>query len=218
MYLVSPRVPQKIKQTLPDVRLVAILRNPVDRAHSQWQMELRHDTESITDFARATQIMQTMPDGSVRQRFIYGGKCYALLGRYYNLFGAARIYVLLHDELNAAPESLLKKPYSFLHVDASYLPPDIYTRYNEGGPPRSRFSYRRVYPLLAKPNTSLPQGWRSMLKDSSRKIKQKLLFNPPKLSLELRTELNGLFRDDILQLQDLIQQDLSGWLQNGVKE
>jgi Sulfotransferase family len=218
MYLVSPSVPQQIKQTLSDVRLVAILRNPVDRAYSQWQMELRNTTESITDFARATQTMQTLPDGSVRQRFIYGGKYYALLKPYYDLFGAARICVLLHDELNAAPESLLKKLYSFLDVDSAYLPPDIYTRYNEGGLPRSRGFYRNIYPLLTRLNTSLPPGMRSMLKGSSRKVKQQFLVKPPKLSSELRAELNGLFTDDILRLQDLIQQDLGSWLKNGVKE
>jgi hypothetical protein len=126
--------------------------------------------------------------------------------------------ILLHDELNSAPESLLKKLYSFLNVDSSYLPPDIYTRYNEGGLPRSRAFYRHVYPLLTRLNASLPLGLRSMLKGSSRRIKQQLLVKPPKLSPELRAELNCLFKDDILQLQDLIQQDLGGWLKNGVKE
>jgi hypothetical protein len=51
-YLFDPRAPLRIKNMLPDVRLIAILRNPVDRAYSQYQMNCRKGFEKLS-FAAA---------------------------------------------------------------------------------------------------------------------------------------------------------------------
>jgi len=51
-YLVHPLVPQRVAQLLPQVKLVALLRNPVDRAHSHYQHEVRDGRESLS-FAEA---------------------------------------------------------------------------------------------------------------------------------------------------------------------
>ena len=51
-YLVHPLVPQRAAQLLPQVKLVAVLRNPVDRAHSHYQHEVRGGRESLS-FAEA---------------------------------------------------------------------------------------------------------------------------------------------------------------------
>jgi hypothetical protein len=51
-YMVHPLVPQRVAQLLPDVKLIAILRNPVDRALSHYQHEVRGGRESLS-FAEA---------------------------------------------------------------------------------------------------------------------------------------------------------------------
>jgi hypothetical protein len=51
-YLVHPLVPQRAAQLLPGVKLVALLRNPVDRALSHYQHEVRGGRESLA-FAEA---------------------------------------------------------------------------------------------------------------------------------------------------------------------
>lgn len=51
-YLVHPQVPPRVAQLLPQVKLVALLRNPVDRALSHYQHELRAGRESLS-FAEA---------------------------------------------------------------------------------------------------------------------------------------------------------------------
>lgn len=47
-YLVHPLVPQRVAQLLPDVKLVALLRNPIDRALSHYQHEVRGGRESLS--------------------------------------------------------------------------------------------------------------------------------------------------------------------------
>jgi hypothetical protein len=47
-YLVHPLVPQRVARLLPDVKLIAVLRNPVDRALSHYQHEVRGGRESLS--------------------------------------------------------------------------------------------------------------------------------------------------------------------------
>jgi sulfotransferase family protein len=51
-YLVHPLVPQRAAQLLPEVKLIALLRNPVDRALSHYQHEVRGGREPLS-FAEA---------------------------------------------------------------------------------------------------------------------------------------------------------------------
>lgn len=51
-YLAHPHAPQRAAQLLPEVKLVALLRNPVDRALSHYQHEVRGGRESLS-FAEA---------------------------------------------------------------------------------------------------------------------------------------------------------------------
>ncbi len=45
-YLVHPEVPARVRAVLPEVKLIAILRNPVERAYSAYQRNLRRGRES----------------------------------------------------------------------------------------------------------------------------------------------------------------------------
>lgn len=46
-YMFHPLAPERIAQALPQVRLIALLRDPVDRAYSQWLFERRSGTEDL---------------------------------------------------------------------------------------------------------------------------------------------------------------------------
>ena len=52
-YLLDPLVPERMAKTIPDARLIALLRNPVDRAYSQYQMRVRRGDEARS-FGEAT--------------------------------------------------------------------------------------------------------------------------------------------------------------------
>jgi hypothetical protein len=51
-YLFSPDAPQRVAASLPDVKLIVMLRNPVERAYSQYQMSVRRGSETLP-FAEA---------------------------------------------------------------------------------------------------------------------------------------------------------------------
>lgn len=212
-YLVSLEAPGRIKHYLPDVKLIAILRHPVDRAYSQWQMEVRQGNEKTEDFAEAIKTVKVVADGTSRRRFVAGSLYYQLLQKYYALFDPSQICVLLSDHLSTDREDLVKKMYEFLKVDSSFVPQNINVRFNEGGGvPRSRtggFLLQKFFPALSGIKSLVPQGLREGFVGG---VRRQLLVKPPELAPELRAELSVFFRDDILRLQDLIHEDLSMWL------
>jgi len=53
-YLFDPQVPERMARIVPEARLIALLRNPVDRAYSHYQMEVRRGKEARS-FEEATQ-------------------------------------------------------------------------------------------------------------------------------------------------------------------
>jgi hypothetical protein len=53
-YLFDPQVPERMAQVVPEARLIALLRNPVDRAYSHYRMQVRRGTEARS-FEEATQ-------------------------------------------------------------------------------------------------------------------------------------------------------------------
>src|SRR5215213_1565056 len=47
-YLFHPAVPGRIHAAVPQARFIALLRNPIDRAYSQYHMKSRHDLETLS--------------------------------------------------------------------------------------------------------------------------------------------------------------------------
>jgi len=214
VYLYNLQAPARIKHYIPEAKLIALLRHPVDRAYSQWQMEIRNGTEKILDFDQAVEVKETLEDGTVWHRYVYQGMYYRLLKRYYDLFDSSHICVLISDHFRSDPYGVLQKVYQFLNIDPTYIP-DLSKRFNEGGLPRNRVwggVYRDILPIFTNWRAKLPSPIREQVGVVTKKIKKQGLIKPPNLSPELRAKLTGFFRTDILQLQDLIQQDLSIWL------
>ena len=52
-YVYIPEAPRRIRSRLPDAKLIAILRDPADRAYSAFLHTSRSGREPLTDFAQA---------------------------------------------------------------------------------------------------------------------------------------------------------------------
>jgi hypothetical protein len=52
-YIFHPLAPERVARTLPDVKLIAVLRNPVERAYSQYHSEVRKGFEDLPTFEEA---------------------------------------------------------------------------------------------------------------------------------------------------------------------
>lgn len=65
-YLFDPRPPDRIKKIIPHVKLIVLLRNPVDRAYSSYQMAFRRGREKLS-FAKAIEVESRRLTGELQK-------------------------------------------------------------------------------------------------------------------------------------------------------
>jgi len=196
-----------IRQYVPDAKLLIVYRQPVDRAYSAFVMHVREGQEPIRDFAAAVK------EGTIRRRRNYlEGSLYAQRTRkYLAAFPRDQLHFLLFDDLASAPERFMRSVFGILGVegDAAAAAP---ARENPGAWPKNAF-FDRLLALRLR----LPKNLRRLLPAPARRrmlsaVRSMGYEPPPPIDRGLRHELTGLFRADILELQDLIGRDLSAWL------
>jgi Sulfotransferase family len=124
-YLSSVAAPARISRYAPDAKLVAILRNPVERAISSFRFERLEGFETVPSLGAALDLEETRVRAhwSYVWRYAYRGLYYTHLCRYLALFAAHQIKVLLYEDWE--PEGgreLLREVFRFLDLDESYLP------------------------------------------------------------------------------------------------
>jgi hypothetical protein len=160
-------IPRRIVEQSPHAKLVAILRDPVDRAYSQHQMQLMNQWDTRT-FARAVdELLQ--PDALEETRrspdetnsYIVQGEYGRILAPYFALFDGAQILTLFHSDLEESPQRVVQTLFRFLGVDDAFTPPNLGKRYRVAAS-RRRFGW--VDPNAAQAwiaNISpLRAGWR----------------------------------------------------------
>ncbi|BFM39464.1 sulfotransferase [Synechocystis sp. LKSZ1] len=207
LYLYHPQAPHNIAQMLPTVRLIIILRNPVDRAYANFLHLVRDDREPL-DFtsAIAAESERINKHWEWFWHYLQQGYYGPQLQRYYELFPANQMKVYLYEDLVKRADWLLRDIFDFLQVDPDFQP-DMSVRPNKSGMPKNRF----LHQLLTKPNPI-----KSLLKPLfPAQLRQKIQhrnLETPKLTAEMRQQLINSYRVDILACQDLLQRDLSAWL------
>jgi Sulfotransferase domain len=206
IYLECPQSAARIHAIIPTVRIIACLRQPVDRAYSDYLMELRHRGRRF-DAARDLKAGSSWarPDSRWMQIGRYGEQ----LARYYALFPKEQIHVFLFDDLQENLRGVVQDVYRFLRIDPSFVP-DLETPHNTGGLPAnrllegiltSRLVNRAIKPLL-------PSGAVNL----ARRLRSRTMRRPPALPRELRAQLTNYFRDDVLRTSNLIGRSLDHWL------
>ncbi len=212
LYLYAREAPARIKRYIPDVRLIVVLRHPVDRAYASYLHLRRDGREVFESFEEAL--------SSERERIVCGwehlwhyvemGRYATQIQRYLDCFNAAQIKVILYEDFQAHPVEVVQQCFEFLNVDTHFIP-DFSRRPNQSGIPRSRFTQQvlsgdgYVKRLMAK---YLPEKIKGRILTQV----QRMNLHRPLMDEELRRELNDLFKEEIILLQDLIDRDLSHWL------
>jgi len=211
-YLGNPQAAERIRRTLPDVRLVAVLRNPIDRAYSNYLHQVRDGVEPCTDFRDALEAEEGRIRANWSPFWHYKGLGFYhhQLRAYFERFDRRQIRVHLYDDFVADPSAVMRDLFTFLDVDPAFEP-DVTRRYNESGVPNNR----KLYAWIRKPFRYglVPNILRtSSLAQRAGTLLHQTLLSKPRIAETTRGELKGVFRSDILALQELLGRDLSAWL------
>ena len=136
-YLFHPAVPERVKETLPDARLIALLRNPVERAYSHYQLMRLTGREKLS-FAEAIDAEERRVRGAGdellrdkpaarklgnrrhhehRHRAYVGRGLYAeQLERWFERFPREQLLVLRSEDLLARPDEIYAEVFDFIGV------------------------------------------------------------------------------------------------------
>lgn len=207
-YMRVPGVPELIHARLPGVKLIAILRQPAERAFSYYQLMRRNGVEPLDSFAAALQAeaaCQPLPDGTQRL-YRSAGYYYLQLSRYFKLFPRERLGIYLYDDLDADAVRVMQQIFAFLEVDDRFAPNTAY-RHNQSGTPKQHSLLHAVQGhvhIKRWLERIMPLTWQQRARDLS---KVRAAVDPALLA-----DLTAAYRDDIVQLQGLIDRDLTMWL------
>lgn len=138
-YLYIPFVPGRIKECLPDIKLIAILRNPVHRAYSDWWMLYSLGIESLTfEDALADNLNRLesgvsfdnedrwqehlsaiAEKGQLKYRtYLDYGYYEKQLHRYLQYFPKEQLKVFIFEDLKKNPGRLVREILEFLKIDS----------------------------------------------------------------------------------------------------
>lgn len=134
-YMFHPLAPQRIRESLPDAKIIVVLREPVDRAWSHYRREVDTGYETLT-FADALAAEPERLEGEADRILADPGydstahrhHSYASRGRYaeqiarlHRLFDPDRILILQSEALFASPNDELAKVWAFLGLNPVVL-------------------------------------------------------------------------------------------------
>lgn len=206
IYLECPQSAARIREVVPGARIVCFLREPVDRAYSDYLMYLRARGRRLDPDRDLTPDAPWARPGS---HWMQISRYHEALSRYYERFPREQIDVFLFDDLKTDAAACVRAVFAALGVDPAFTP-DLQTPHNIGGLPASR-TLERI--LTSRSVRRVVEPWiPRRVSDAVRRVRTKNLKKAPPLPDQLRAELLRHFRDDIGQTATLIGRNLDHWL------
>ena len=207
-YLVDPLSPERIKSTLGDIKIIIILRNPVERAFSSYGKGMRENNWhcSFTEFVEKNM-----------DYCIDRGRYYEQINRYYDFFSEKNILIMLYSDIKKAPEAFLRDVFCFLNVDNTYTPSQTKNRFNFGIAKRNLVTNfvvgtRNFIKNVPVMNKSIDVLQRNSLIN---KILVNTMLKRKHIDTEIVNSLRNIFLDDIKRLSVFLNKDFEKmWLDN----
>ena len=216
-YMYHKQAPGRIKYYNPDMKLIAILRQPAGRLYSRFlhlARESRLPTRDFSDCLDRQSIWWKRND-LIREGFYYEN-----LKPFYKLFPGNNIRIYLYEELNNHSSRVLRDIFRFLNVNPDFQP-DLTTRFNQSGIIKNKFLngiYGQKGLLTSGLKAIFPPSMVDRLKQNTylqktvNNLRGKNLEKPKPDPEVLNWLTREVYANDIMQLQELIGKDLSHWL------
>lgn len=129
-YLFDARTPERIARQYPSARLICSLRNPVDRAISNFVNDIR--AGALSADTRFREALDTHPE------YIEQGFYADQVERYLDHFPPQQLKILIYEDSLTDPYRFVRGIYDFLGVDPCFRPAMLETRLNAARVPKSR--------------------------------------------------------------------------------
>jgi hypothetical protein len=215
-YYVFPNAISRLRYHFPSIKLILILRNPMDRILSQYKFYLlKMKNENILNFLNAVESKHNYID--YIEKSLYAKHISSI----WSIVSKKNLFVAKYDNICDQPEIYIKNLYSFINVDSSYLPSVLYRKINPTPkvyhiPPRSILTLNKI--LSRK--TYYPMVPRTIIKPI--KALLQFCYNPEKFNRVSENDLSisddqkriiysKYLKNDIGNLERLLGWDLTEW-------
>lgn len=203
VYICHPGVPARIKQHMPDVKLILTLRNPISRAYSQYWQERRRLNEAATFDEIAEAERSTLYEPGKRGYFSRGFYL-AYIQRYLEHFDRSQLLILLFEDLVKDPAAFYRECFRFLGVDENFHCPQMEQNFNRSfiwTNPLYRFFFSHPRYTLRIPREVRPALC----------VGPKTPFSYPRMAEPTRDALRRFYRDANSRLADFLGRSLETW-------
>lgn len=209
-YFYVEDAPELIERHVPDVKLIFILRDPVDRFYSHYWQARKGAKEVPSSF----EALVENPDHRYFKLFEWVSSYKVHLERFRDCFPDRQIGILFHEDLVSDPLELLGTCYDFLEVEGGFVPGNLEERFNPASLPRNRWfqkilgwsrgvSFKKVLPDPIRNRLSRLIGYLSEL--NKREI------DYPAINPAIRGRLLERFEEDVDYVEGLTGRTLTSW-------
>lgn len=201
-YLAHPEAPRRIAQILPNVQIVVQLRNPIERAYSDYCMFYRRG--AVSDGPE----YYLGKENSAIPRFMEDGLYYRHITNFLDFFSREQIKVVLYDDIRSQPEAIVQGISRHIGVEGAVAPVAPSSRVKTRDAPLLPLGLRR----LLRPMKKMAEPWRgSAWFMATRSLLAKPVNYPP-LTRDVRMRMRDYYAKDISGLERLTGRDLAMWL------
>jgi hypothetical protein len=212
-YMFFTDVPSRMAAVVPDAKLIAILRDPVERAHSHYLHARTRAAERRTFAQIVEQEMRsdrhrplpTSRQASGRSHYLARGLYLQQLEKLCEHYDRDSLLVLLLDDLESQPDRTFRKVCRFLDVDDTIVPDTVGARANSYFEPRSQ----RLWELAL--HLRLERWLPERARGGVARALVRLQASPPRMSPDVREQLSEYFAAPNAALAEWLGRDLSHW-------
>lgn len=213
LYLYYPQAADRIKDLIPDAKMIVVLRNPIDRAYSHYLMvKEKYRLEPL----ELTQALDQEQERIAKNwgwdwHYINVGMYYKQLKYYFNCFNPKQFKIFLYEDYCQNPLRVIQEICRHIGVEDGFTP-DTSNRSKVAYASKNAVLDRLLNQpnrLKSRINHILPNSAVKKLIALGNHLNQVPL---EPMTPEVRHQLQNRFQAEIHQLQDLIQRDLSAWL------
>ncbi len=192
-----------------DLKIIIILRNPIERAFSQYMLIVKLKKENLS-FEEAIKAEKTRMEQNYSYDYFYvdRGFYYKQVKDYRENFNNVRIY--LYEDLRDSPDNLVKDILGFLGVDEDYAI-NTNIRHSISGVPKIKIVEKQIKSKGFAKRLILSL-FPNCFKDAIVDIISKYNLNKTEMSDKTRRQLIDIYEKDINKLAKLINRDLSNWI------
>ena len=209
-YINYPEVYNEIKTQLSSPKIIVLVRDPINRAYSNY-LHLKRESRELLSFQDALDNEQTRKKLKYSDFWYYkfNSLYYEKIKHLKSVFD--NVLVLTQEELMLSPALTIKKAYSFLNVENSFVPKIINKKYNPGGNYTNNIITRAIFkPSKTKNILKKIISIKPWMKDGLNWITRHYKNPTEPIEKETLAKLKNYFRKDV-ELIESIGVDVSSW-------